>query len=90
MLLFRGFCVLPDLTPDGCKVIFMYLKRVETEYFVLSDFIKVLTMVIDMLLMTSGTFDGLIFVYDMKGFSLSHISRLSINMIKKYIYFLQV
>lgn len=90
MLVFRGFCLLPDSTPDGCRVIFMYLKRVESEYFVLSDFIKVLTMVIDMLLMTSGTFEGLIFVYDMKGFSLSHISRFGINMLKKYIYFLQV
>ncbi|KAL5241687.1 hypothetical protein ACI65C_009097 [Semiaphis heraclei] len=84
-----SFCVLPGLTPDGCKCMFVYAKRVEAELFVLSDFIKALSMVIDMLLMTSGTFNGLIIIYDMKGFSLSHVGRLGINMMKKYVYFLQ-
>lgn len=69
---------------------FVYAKRTEAELFVMSDFIKALSMVIDMLLMTSGTFNGLIIIYDMKGFSLSHIGRLGINMMKKYVYFLQV
>jgi len=82
--------VLPGSTPDGCKCIFIYAKRVEAELFILSDFIKALSMVIDMLLMTSGTFNGLIIIYDMKGFSLSHVGRLGINMMKKYVYFLQV
>lgn len=81
---------MPESTPDGCKVLFVYAKRLEPELFVLSDFIKALSMVIDLLLMTSGTFNGLIIVYDMKGFSLSHVGRLSINMMKKYVYFLQV
>ncbi|XP_060842651.1 alpha-tocopherol transfer protein-like [Rhopalosiphum padi] len=84
-----SFCALPGSTPDGCKVIFIYAKRVEAELFVLADFIKALSMVIDMLLMTSGTFNGLIIIYDMKGFSLSHVGRLGINMMKKYVYFLQ-
>ncbi|XP_060865337.1 alpha-tocopherol transfer protein-like [Metopolophium dirhodum] len=84
-----SFSALPGSTPDGCKVIFIYAKRVEAELFVLSDFIKALSMVIDMLLMTSGTFNGLIIIYDMKGFSLSHVGRLGINMMKKYVYFLQ-
>ncbi|CAH1711992.1 alpha-tocopherol transfer protein-like [Aphis gossypii] len=84
-----SFCALPGSTPDGCKVIFVYAKRVEAELFVLADFIKALSMVIDMLLMTSGTFNGLIIIYDMKGFSLSHVGRLGINMMKKYVYFLQ-
>jgi len=84
-----GFCLLPESTPDGCRVIFIYAKRIEPELFVLSDFIKALTMTIDMLLMTSGTFTGLIIIYDMKGFSLSHVGRLGINMMKKYVYFLQ-
>lgn len=83
-------CVLPKSTPDGCRVLFVQAKRLEAELFVLSDFIKALTMTIDMLLMTSGTFNGLIIVYDMKGFSLSHVGRLGINMLKKYVYFLQV
>lgn len=89
-LIFRAFCVFPKTTPDGCKVIFVYAKRLEAELFVLADFIKALSMTIDMLLMTSGTFNGLIIVYDMKGFSLSHVGRLGINMMKKYVYFLQV
>ncbi|VVC29338.1 Cellular retinaldehyde binding/alpha-tocopherol transport,CRAL-TRIO lipid binding domain,CRAL/TRIO, N- [Cinara cedri] len=84
-----GIFTLPELTPDGCKVIFVYAKRTEPELFVLADFIKTLSMVIDMLLMTTGTFDGFIIIYDMKGFGLSHIGRLGINMIKKYVYFLQ-
>lgn len=88
--LFRGFCLLPGSTPDGCRVIFIHLKRVEPELFVISDFIKALSMVIDMLLMTSGSFGGLVIVYDMKGFSLGHMGRLAVNMVKKYIYFLQV
>lgn len=88
--MFRGFCLFPKPTSDGCRVIFVYAKRLEPELFVLSDFIKALSMVIDMLLMTSGTFEGLIIMYDMKGFSLSHVGRLGINMMKKYVYFLQV
>lgn len=87
---YRSYNVLPGSTTDGCKVIFIYAKRLEAELFVLTDFIKALSMTIDMLLMNSGTFNGLIIVYDMKGFSLSHVGRLGINMMKKYVYFLQV
>lgn len=90
LLHFSGICLLPEFTPDGCKVIFVHALRLEPELFILADFIKTLSMVIDMLLMTSGTFNGLIIVYDMKGFGLSHIGRLGINMMKKYVYFLQV
>lgn len=86
----RGICLLPEPTPDGCRVLFVYCKRPEAELFVLSDFIKALSMSLDMLLMNSGTFDGLIIIYDMKGFTLSHVGRLGINMMKKYVYFLQV
>lgn len=86
----RALCVLPKPTPDGCRVIFVQAKLLEPELFVLSDFIKTLSMTIDMLLMTSGTFTGLIIVYDMKGFSISHVGRLGISMMKKYVYFLQV
>lgn len=90
MLHFSGICTLPELTPNGCKVIFVHALRVEPELFIMADFIKTLSMVIDMLLMTSGTFDGLIIIYDMNGFGLSHIGRLGIGMMKKYVYFLQV
>lgn len=81
---------MPGSTTDGSRVIFVYAKRLEAELFVLTDFIKALSMTIDMLLMNSGTFNGLIIVYDMKGFSLSHVGRLGLNMMKKYVYFLQV
>ncbi|XP_025421471.1 alpha-tocopherol transfer protein-like [Sipha flava] len=84
-----SFNVLPGSTTDGCRVIIVYAKRLEAEFFVLTEFIKALSMIIDMLLMNSGTFNGLIIVYDMKGFSLSHVGRLGINMMKKYVYFLQ-
>lgn len=90
LLHFREMMILPGLTPNGCKVIFVYLKRTEPELLNPSECVKVLSMIIDMLLMNFGTFNGLIIVYDMKSFGFGHIGRLSVNILKKYIYFLQV
>ncbi|XP_050544851.1 alpha-tocopherol transfer protein-like [Daktulosphaira vitifoliae] len=84
-----NFCLLSESTPEGDRVVLIQGKELDPECFVLPDFIKALSMVLDMLLMTSGTFNGLIIVYDMKGFTLGHIGRMGIGMMKKYIFYLQ-
>ncbi|XP_050439739.1 alpha-tocopherol transfer protein-like [Adelges cooleyi] len=84
-----GFCLFPEPTPDGDRVIFLYPDRTEPELFVFAEVIKGISMLMDMLLMTSGTFNGLVIIYDMKGFTLSHMARLSVGLMKKYVYFLQ-
>lgn len=48
------------------------------------------TKVMFMLTLKKGNCPGYVFVFDMKGMSLSHLSTLSVTLLKNYLYFVQV
>lgn len=83
------FCTLPKLTNKGYSVLFSKLTNCETSQFMLDDAIKLLFMVVDSHLKDKGLLPGLIFLFDMTGTSLGHLTRINLSSVKKYFNYIQ-
>lgn len=83
------FCTLPKLTNKGYAVLFAKLTNFETSQFVLDDAIKLLFMVVDSHLKQKGLLPGLIFLFDMTGVSLGHLTRINLSSVRKYFNYVQ-
>lgn len=80
---------LPKPANDGSKVIFSKLKNTSADTYALEDYLKYMDMVLRITVYEEGTLEGIIVVYDATGFSLSHLAKVSLVVMKKFLIFLQ-
>lgn len=81
---------LPGKTPDGYDVFLSKLKRTEPEHYVLADLIKTYNMHADIFYKENGTSAGILYFIDMQGFSLGHVCKLNMNIMRHHVTYLQV
>uniref|UniRef100_A0A1B6KMT6 CRAL-TRIO domain-containing protein n=1 Tax=Graphocephala atropunctata TaxID=36148 RepID=A0A1B6KMT6_9HEMI len=82
-------CVLPKPTQRGFYVLFAKLQVTEPAQFYLDDAIKLLFMVIDTHLRAQGTAPGMVFLFDMQGVTLGHLTRINLSSVRKYFVYVQ-
>ncbi|XP_022187145.1 alpha-tocopherol transfer protein-like isoform X4 [Nilaparvata lugens] len=80
---------LPVKDPNGYQIIYHKLQQFEAGKYTFNDGVKVLSMAIDACLSVEGTVPGYIFLFDMKGVRLGHLTRLSISSLRKFFLYLQ-
>ncbi|KAJ0172871.1 hypothetical protein K1T71_011047 [Dendrolimus kikuchii] len=83
------FAPLETRTYDDSKIYFCKLMEPDTKVFVFSDAIKLVLMVLDLWQYLQGTWPGLVIVIDMNVVTLAHITKLDIQTIQQFLYFLQ-
>ncbi|XP_032673177.1 alpha-tocopherol transfer protein-like isoform X2 [Odontomachus brunneus] len=83
------FTTLPKPDQNGFRIIFHRLADTRPFQYMFNDGIKLLLMSIDARLYTDGCSPGYVFLFDMQGSRLGHLTRLSINSIRKFLEYLQ-
>lgn len=83
------FVTLPKSDQNGNRIIFHRLADSRPSQYMFDDGIKLLLMSIDASLYTDGCSAGYIFLFDMAGVRLGHLTRLSINSIRRFFEYLQ-
>ncbi|EZA50388.1 alpha-tocopherol transfer protein-like isoform X2 [Ooceraea biroi] len=83
------FVALPKPDRNGNQIIFHRLADTRPSQYMLNDGIKLLLMSVDGSLNTNGCSPGYIFLFDMQGVGLGHLTRLSISSIRKFLEYLQ-
>lgn len=81
--------MLPKLDQNGNQILFHRLADSRPSQYMFNDGIKLLLMSIDANLYTDGCSAGYIFLFDMTGVRLGHLTRLSINSIRMFFEYLQ-
>jgi len=76
-------------TPAGYKVLLCRLLRTDPSLYVFADAMKVFTMITDVWLYLEGSAPGHVIVLDMAGVSFGHVTRLSLGVMKKILFYLQ-
>ncbi|XP_073975248.1 alpha-tocopherol transfer protein-like isoform X2 [Rhodnius prolixus] len=80
---------LPVKDPNGFQIIFHGLQQHEASKYVFVDGVKLLVMSIDACLHSEGTVPGYVFLFNMKGVKLTHLTRLSIGYLRKFFEYIQ-
>ncbi|KAH0955270.1 hypothetical protein HN011_000425 [Eciton burchellii] len=83
------FVALPKPDHNGNQIIFHRLADSRPSQYMLNDGIKLLLMSIDGSLNMNGCSSGYIFLFDMHGAGIGHLTRLSINSIRKFLEYIQ-
>ncbi|KAK2576278.1 hypothetical protein KPH14_005644 [Odynerus spinipes] len=83
------FVALPVPDPNGNRIIFHRLADTKSSQYMLNDSIKLLLMTVDANLYTEGCSPGYIFLFDMSGVNMGHLTRVSINSIRKFFEYIQ-
>ncbi|XP_043289592.1 alpha-tocopherol transfer protein-like [Venturia canescens] len=83
------FLALPVPDDKGNRIIFHRLADTRPSSYMLDDGIKVLMMTLDASLYDEGCAPGYIFLFDMAGVRLTHLTRLSITSIRRFFEYLQ-
>ncbi|KAL0104677.1 hypothetical protein PUN28_016371 [Cardiocondyla obscurior] len=83
------FVMLPKSDRNGNRIIFHRLADTRPSQYVFNDGVKLLLMSIDANLYTDGCSPGYIFLFDMNGVRLGHLTRLSINSLRRFFEYLQ-
>lgn len=81
--------IFPVRDPNSYQIIFHRLKVYDASKYVFTDGVKCLSMCIDACLHVEGTVPGYIFLFDMKGVRLTHLTRLSLSALKKFFLYVQ-
>ncbi|GBP86315.1 Alpha-tocopherol transfer protein-like [Eumeta japonica] len=81
--------ILPTRTPEGYAVFYQCLVDCDPKNFVFPDVMKAVMMTLDLYQVEQGTWPGLVIVLDMKGVQLAHLSRLEIQTLQHFMYYLQ-
>lgn len=81
--------MLPKPDQNGNRIIFHRLADSRPSQYMFNDGIKLLLMSVDASLYTNGCSEGYIFLFDMDGVGLGHLTRLSINSIRRFFEYLQ-
>lgn len=81
--------MLPKPDQNGNRILFHRLADSRPSQYMYNDSIKLLIMSIDASLYTDGCSEGYIYLFDMTGVRLGHLTRLPINSIRKFFEYLQ-
>ncbi|KAJ9574054.1 hypothetical protein L9F63_008580 [Diploptera punctata] len=76
--------VLPKKSPEGYTMIVGRLKDPDPSHYVYTSTVKLLFMVVDAILQTEGPLSGLVYVFDMQGGTLSHVTKANLSSVRKY------
>uniref|UniRef100_A0A2S2NPS6 Alpha-tocopherol transfer protein-like n=1 Tax=Schizaphis graminum TaxID=13262 RepID=A0A2S2NPS6_SCHGA len=80
---------LPIRSPNDYQIIYHKLRIFEANKYVFNDGVKLLIMAMDACFKVDGTCPGYIFLFDMRGVRLGHLTRLSISSLRKFFTFIQ-
>ncbi|XP_031330963.1 alpha-tocopherol transfer protein-like [Photinus pyralis] len=80
---------LPKLTSEGYQVFYTKLNSEDPSLYVFADMVKCNDVVMRVTLLQKGTVAGLVYIFDMEGFTLSHIARMHITELRKVLFYLQ-
>uniref|UniRef100_A0A1Y1MV86 CRAL-TRIO domain-containing protein n=2 Tax=Photinus pyralis TaxID=7054 RepID=A0A1Y1MV86_PHOPY len=80
---------LPKLTSEGYQVMYCKLRDCDLSKFVFGDTVKCCEVVLSLALNQKGSVNGLVYVFDLEGFSLAHIAQMPLLSVKKLVTFLQ-
>ncbi|XP_057342254.1 alpha-tocopherol transfer protein-like isoform X1 [Microplitis mediator] len=83
------FVSLPKRDQNGNQIIFHRLADTRPNQYMFDDGIKLLQMSVDASLYNEGCAPGYIFLFDMQGVRLGHLTRLSITSIRRFFEYLQ-
>ncbi|KAK0087290.1 hypothetical protein PV325_001327 [Microctonus aethiopoides] len=83
------FVALPKPDKNGYRIIFHRLADTTPSQYNLNDGIKLLQMSLDGSLYTEGCTPGYIFLFDMQGVRLGHLTRLSVTSIRRFFEYIQ-
>lgn len=83
------FGVLPVRDPNGYQIINHRLKIYDASKYHFVEGVKLLAMAIDSAQYVDGTLPGYIFLFDMQGVKLTHLTRLSIGALRKFFLYVQ-
>lgn len=86
---YRQFVALPKPDKNGYRIIFHRLADTTPSQYNLNDGIKLLQMSLDGSLYTEGCTPGYIFLFDMQGVRLGHLTRLSVTSIRRFFEYIQ-
>lgn len=89
-IFFSCFSLLPACTPDGHRVIFCQLLHTDPSEYIFADALKLFTMLVDVIVENEPLAPGFRIIFDMAGLTLGHVNRLSIGLIEKILFYLQV
>lgn len=84
----QDYFYLPSL-PTGELVVFHRLSSSRSSDYVFDEAIKTFFMTIDSCLQKNGPRNGAVFLFDMKGVGLMHLTRVNISSIRKFFAYLQ-
>ncbi|XP_047358969.1 alpha-tocopherol transfer protein-like isoform X2 [Vespa velutina] len=83
------FVMLPVPDPNGYNIIFHRLADTKASKYFLNDAIKLMMMTVDENLYNYGCSPGYIFLFDMAGVNIAHLTRISIGSIRKLFEYVQ-
>ena len=86
---YSEFVSLPVPDNDGNVIIFHRLADTRPSSYMFDDGIKLLGMSLDASLYTEGCTPGYVFLFDMRGVRLGHLTRLSVSSIRRFFEYLQ-
>jgi hypothetical protein len=86
----REAAALPKKDHHGNVVMVGRIVDVDASKFSYDDCLKSWFMVQDVALLEHGAVSGFVFVFDMKGLGLGHITKMSLSSVKKYYMYIQV
>ncbi|XP_069682749.1 alpha-tocopherol transfer protein-like [Periplaneta americana] len=81
--------LMPKTDKHGNLILFVRLSDFDANKYYCDDFLKIFFMVQDLILLEKGAVHGLIFVVDMKGISIGHLTRVKLSSLKKYYMYIQ-
>ncbi|RZC37853.1 CRAL TRIO domain containing protein [Asbolus verrucosus] len=81
--------ILPKRTPENYAVMLMKLIDFKTDNFNFINMIRSINMISTLHLHQYGYEDGVVVLFDMKGFTLGHLTRINLTAFKKALYHLQ-
>ncbi|XP_015513350.1 uncharacterized protein LOC107219599 [Neodiprion lecontei] len=84
-----GCVPLPGATPEGWKMMLVTLLDHDPSRYAYVDAIKLLCMVLELWLFTEGTVPGHVVIFDMTGVTMGHLVRISLTVMKKFLYYMQ-
>ncbi|KAB0791327.1 hypothetical protein PPYR_03127 [Photinus pyralis] len=80
---------LPKLTPEGYQIFYCKINNPDPSKYVFTDAIKYLETIFKLTILQKGTLDGMIGVVDMEGYSLAHLAKVNLMVLKRLIVFVQ-
>lgn len=82
---------LPKLTEDKCKLFIYRLADSNPDHYHFTDSLKTFFMVADVRIVTDQDLsEGEIPIFDMSGYSLRHLTKVTLPVVKKYMVYSQV